>query len=187
MKYTEELNISTSILGLAKSVLAKKELNQAVEYGRIFHKKGKAAYVKEMLYELLDAMPSSDLINKPVNYCYLNIWCLEQQTRGLVQNASAVIELLAKQIMREQEPSARWEIPLGRVIQHLRTYNTLPQNLLSDLEKYNKIAYAPSKHDFSGLDEHLFSVEESILLIYVALELSRRLIAFVRYRKFFMK
>lgn len=175
--------ISNEIVEIAKKVLPSEKL-QYVEYLCIQYKnKKKQRHVKKQLWALLSDQTPQGVINvKAIDYAKYDLSHLSNKTRDIVERASASIEQLCYFLLVENGGKHPSHDPLGRILNELENRNVLDTEFVSILRRFNRHIFVPAKHDYkiNPNKQHLFSVEETIFILYIVTSLSRKLWPYFR-------
>jgi len=174
----KDREISPEFLDLAKRLLSNNTIDEILELSERYFVKSQQMKVKRRLHELLKKQtPNNSMNAKPLlNYAAIDLFHLDSRSRTVVETASASIDYLCGFLLQEHGID-RNNTPMGGVITKLESDNILEPELIESLQIFNRIVYVPAKHHFPDLPDksHLFSVPDSICILFVVSSLTRTL------------
>lgn len=169
----EWLTIGPQIESLAKEVLDAKEFNQARSLSKCIIIGGRQRKIAiNFLCRYVGYKPK-----RPLYYVSQDsLRCLPKRTRDVVRYLGDYIDVLVKCIAKEKAVKPFFT-PRSLSINLRYLKESLPQDLYSQLERYDNNIYRPAKHEFdTGERKHRFTVTEAIFTVFITINLAKKLI-----------
>lgn len=172
----KDRDISPEFLDLAKRLLSNNAIDEILELSDRYFVKSQQMKVKRRLHELLEKQTPNTSINaKPLlDYAAIDLFHLDSRSRTVVETACASVDYLCGFLLQENGID-RNDVSMGGVLKKLESNNILEPEVIENLSTLNRIAYVPAKHKFPNLSDksHLFSVPDSICILFIVSSLTR--------------
>jgi hypothetical protein len=168
---SEYLLIDDKIKSLAEELLSDDEILEAEKIAFDLTKKSTKLNAIKMLQKLVGNTPK-----RPLYYANFELNFLPHRTRNAVRYIGDFVDVLIKYLATEKlGKSACKTKSLGMNVRDLK--KILPDQLYSELERYDNFIYKPAKHDFSvGDRKHLFTSKEVVFIYFISLKLKEKII-----------
>ncbi len=166
------LMLDPSIESLAKKMLSDHEIDEAETISENLVVKSRREGAKRFLKDKIGDQPK-----RPIYYANFELNTLPHRTRNSVKYLGDFIDNLLKCIAVEKFNNDQfWKRSFGANLTKLK--NKIPDDLYSDLGIYNRLAYAPSKHEFNVEEgrRHYFSSKEVVYILYMTVKLKERMV-----------
>jgi len=171
-------SISPQISEIALDVLTPTKFEEATNLGKQYFDRKNQWKVKRHLWKLLtEKIPQNEINAKPIDYALHDLGHLGSRTRDISERAAASIEHLCYFLLVEHGGKYPSHDSFGKILIDLESKNVLTSQLITLLRKFNKRILNPAKHDYEIHPEkqHLFSVPEAILILYIVTNLTKTL------------
>jgi hypothetical protein len=167
----EYLEIDTNIQSLARELLCEEEITEADNLSqRLAVKSTRVGAIRDLKQKV------GDTPKRPIYYANFELNGLPVRTRDAVRYVGDYIDQLVKCLAVDlfNDPSYGQK-SLGINANKLR--GKIPEDLHSQLTKYNNQIYTPAKHEFEIKKgrKHLFTSKEVVYIYYISLKLKDRI------------
>ena len=168
---SEYLEIDDKIMALAKELLSSHDIQEADKISLNLTQKSTRLNAQNALKKIVGFRPK-----RPLYYANYEINHLPHWTRYTVENMGHFVDQMVKCVAGEKLPNSKfYNNPLGVNLNNLK--NKIPDDLYSELDRFNKFIYVPAKHEFNVINrKHLFTSKEVVFIIFISLKLKDKLI-----------
>jgi len=168
---SEYLEISNEIFEFSKDLLSIDEIQEAEKLSIDLTKKSMRVNAKRTLKNMLGTSPK-----RPIYYTNHEINALPHWTRTAIENLGHFVDSMVKCVVVEKLQTSKFkQSSLGPNLKQLK--DKIPNDLYSEIEKFNRLIYRPAKHDFDVINRrHRFTSKEVVFTIFITLKLKEKLI-----------
>lgn len=137
----------------------------------VLESKPKREYAIEFLQHKIGLRPK-----RPLYYVsLLHLPRIHRQTRDIVRYLGDYLDGLVKCTAADLLNN-NFFLSLSMGVNLWRLKNKVPDQLLNNLSRYNKIVYVPAKHDFKVSNRpHLFTSQEAVFVCFLTVQLAEEL------------